>query len=103
MMEVDKILKESLEINKKYREFKKNKSVSLKNFKESLKVEFPFLSENYSTIFEISVGESYNYIRLQKMLILANQVQNDEITEHSASVEVGQILVDDIVKPSLKK
>lgn len=103
MMEVDKILKESLEINKKYREFKKNKRVSLKNFKESLKVEFPFLSENYSTIFEISVGESYNYIRLQKMLILANQVQNDEITEHSASVEVGQILVDDIVKPSLKK
>jgi len=103
MMEVDKILKESLEINKKYREFKKNKSVSLKKFKESLKEEFPFLSENYSTIFEISVGESYNHIRLKKMLILANQVQNDEITEHSASVEVGQILVDDIVKPSLKK
>ena len=34
---------------------------------------------------------------------LNKQDKNKEITEHKASVEVGQILVDEIVKPQLDK
>ena len=35
------------------------------------------------------------------MLGLAQKVKNDELSEHDASVQVGQILVDQIVKPQL--
>ena len=32
---------------------------------------------------------------------MAKKVQKDEISEHNASVQVGQVLVDQIVKPQL--
>ena len=34
---------------------------------------------------------------------MAEKVKNKDIQEHDASVAVGQRLVDDIVKPQLKK
>ena len=37
------------------------------------------------------------------MLNLANKVKNNVLSEHQASVQVGQILVDDIVKPQMDK
>ena len=37
------------------------------------------------------------------MLEMNTKVRNNEITEKDGSIQVGQVLVDDIVKPSLKK
>ena len=42
-------------------------------------------------------------IRLEYMINMAEKVENKEMKEHDASVAVGQVLVDDIVKPSLEK
>ena len=37
------------------------------------------------------------------MVNMAKQVKDNNISEHEASKQVGQILVDDIVKPQLDK
>ena len=37
------------------------------------------------------------------MVSMAAKVRNNEISEHDASVKVGQVLVDEIVKPQLEK
>ena len=101
-MDIDKILKESFELNKKYKKFiKKNKDVEY--FKGQMILEYPYLSSNYFAIFNISINASYDFNRLKKMLNLANKVKKNEISEHDASVKVGTILVDEIVKPQLKK
>ena len=101
-MDIDKILEESLQINKEYKRLK-NKKTTKDVFKAKMEKEHPFLAENYGAILNIAVGESYNYTRLKEMLTLANKVKNNEIKEHDASVQVGKILVDEIVKPSLEK
>jgi hypothetical protein len=36
------------------------------------------------------------------MLDMNTKVKNNDISEKEGSVQVGQVLVDDIVKPSLK-
>ena len=100
-MDINKILEESLQINKKYKRLKKKTTKDV--FKAKMEKEHPFLAENYGAILNIAVGESYNYTRLKEMLTLANKVKNNEIKEHDASVQVGKILVDEIVKPSLEK
>ncbi len=37
------------------------------------------------------------------MLDTSSKVASNEMTERDASIKVGQVLVDDIVKPGLKK
>jgi|TARA_B110000977_G_scaffold165109_1_gene212063 hypothetical protein len=102
-MDPELILKQSLEININYIKAHDKINFNLEEFKNTMKVKYLELFNEYSTIFNISVGPSYDFLRLKKMLILANKIKTNEITEHSASVQVGQILVDEIVKPQLKK
>ena len=41
--------------------------------------------------------------RLEFMFNMSQKVKDNKVSEHNASVEVGQRLVDDIVKPQLKE
>lgn len=97
------ILKQSLEINIRYLKEKDKENFNLEEFKKVMELEHASFVDNYSAIFNISLGPSYDFIRLKKMLMLANQIKQKEITEHAASVQVGQILVDEVVKPQLNK
>ena len=69
--------------------------------KKKIKSEYTSLFNEYPAIFNISLSLSYDFNRLKKMLVLAKKIKKKEITEHAASVQVGQILVDEIVKPQL--
>ena len=102
-MDYKNILRQSLEINIKYTKAINSKSIDINKFKQELKMEYAFFEINNPAIFNISLSPSYNFDRLKKMLILANKVKTDQLSEHDASVQVGQILVDEVVKPQLNK
>ena len=99
----EKVLKLSSELNSKFIDNLATKALKHNKFKTQMQTEFNFLYKNYEPIFNISLTNSYDYNRLAKMLNLANKVKNNVLSEHQASVQVGQILVDDIVKPQMDK
>jgi hypothetical protein len=101
-MDIEKILRNTLELNIKYKQIKEKQNIT-DAITTQLKDEFTLLSTSYPAIFKISISDSYNFNRLKQMLLLANKVHKNEMTEHDASVKVGTILVDDIVKPQLNK
>ena len=51
----------------------------------------------------MNMNKNYDYNRLSIMVNMAEQVKDNKISEHEASKHVGQILVDEIVKPQLDK
>lgn len=97
----ERILVESLELNRKYVDNLADRKLSDDKFKSTMQTQYTFLYNNYQPIFNISCSSSYDYRRLASMLGLAVKVNNNEMSEHDASVQVGQILVDEIVKPQL--
>jgi len=73
-------------------------------FIKDLGEELPELSKKYSAIFAIFKNNRMtpkDMDRMKFMLTKAAEVRNGGISEHDASVAVGQVLVDDIVKPQL--
>lgn len=97
----ERILAESLQLNRKYVDNLADRKLTDDKFKSNMQSEYTFLYNNYQPIFNISCSNSYDYRRLASMLGLAIKVNNNEMSEHDASVQVGQILVDEIVKPQL--
>ena len=97
----ERILTESQALNQKYNENMANRELNEEEFKISMKSQYSFLFNNYEPIFNISCSKSYEFNRLATMLGLAQNVKSNEVSEHDASVQVGQILVDQIVKPQL--
>tara|TARA_B100001093_G_scaffold519757_1_gene610295 strand:+ start:2305 stop:2640 length:336 start_codon:yes stop_codon:yes gene_type:complete len=100
---VNKILKESKDI---YRQFLKNeasKELNQDKFLKNMRSKYIELNEKYPSIINISASQNYDEKRLKYMLNMAHKVSNNEISEKNASVKVGQLLVDEIVKPQLDK
>ena len=93
----------SLELNMEYIKKKNSPDFNLDIFKNEMEKKYSELFTSHESIFKVSISETYNYSRLCSILNLHNQVKNNEISEHDASVKVGQILVDDFVKPVLDK
>ena len=103
-MDIDseRILQESLKIHLLYKEAKASGQVDITKLTAQAKELYPYISEKLQSIVTISLGDSYDYDRLKFMLNMHNKVKNNEISEKEGSVQVGQVLVDDIVKPSLE-
>jgi len=98
------ILEESLKIHLQYKEeVATNSSYDLESLRTKMQKEYPYISEKFPSIVSISLGDSYDYNRLKFMLNASEKVASNELTEKEASIQVGQVLVDEIVKPGLKK
>tara|TARA_B110000908_G_C9951113_1_gene312589 strand:+ start:93 stop:410 length:318 start_codon:yes stop_codon:yes gene_type:complete len=102
-MKSEKILSDSLQLYRLYLDNTVTKEYSSSEFEAKFKLEFKDLYDNYKSIYNISINEKYDYNRLKYMLNLSDKINNNEISEHDASVQVGQVLVDQIVKPQLDK
>ena len=100
---IERVLTTSRRLNMLYIENIASKKLSENKFKEQMQKDFDHLHKNYEAIFNISISNNYDYNRLKFMLEMAQKVKKSEITEHDASVQVGQVLVDQIVKPQLDK
>ena len=103
-LNVDRILTESREIYRAYISEKNKSGIFNKSiFEETMSSKYDYLYTNYKSIFMMSMSDKYDYNRLSMMVNMANSVKNNDISEKDASVKVGQVLVDDIVKPQLDK
>jgi len=97
----DRILKESREIYRLYLNKKTESDFDTKTFIKTMKKKYKYLDDNCKTIFNLAVSDNYDYNRLSYMVEMAKKVSNDDISEFEASKQVGQVLVDEIVKPQL--
>lgn len=73
-------------------------------YDEILKNDFKDLYGKYTSIFDLIRNNKLSSLdidRLEFMFSMSQKVKDNKVTEHNASVEVGQRLVDDIVKPQL--
>jgi hypothetical protein len=59
--------------------------------------------DKYPTLFNKIVEKEMNYDVLRQLLKALDNVNNGEQSQHDASVSVGQVLVDNYVKPQLDK
>jgi hypothetical protein len=100
-LNIERVLTESKNLNMAYIENIASKELSDSEFNTQTQEKYNFLYEGYEPIFKISTSQNYDFTRLKFMLEMAKKVQKDEISEHNASVQVGQVLVDQIVKPQL--
>ena len=88
---------------KKFDNKKSYLNLNFDQFKNKLKKKFNNLSTNFPTIFEKTINGTMDMSRLKFMLNMINKVNNNEITEHNASVQIGEKLVNEYVKPMIDK
>ena len=56
---------------------------------------------NYNSLFKLCTSDDYDLNRLLIFIQMASSIQKNEITEKDASVQIGEMLVNDYVKPKL--
>ena len=96
------ILAQADNININYKLDSKQKGFNDILYSQVLSVLYPDLYSKYESIVKIAASKSYDHNRLKFMLEKAEDVANNKISEHDASVQVGTELVEKIVKPQMK-
>ncbi len=79
-----------------------NKKKDIKTIRNELKEQFPEFEMDYNSLFKLCTSEDYDLNRLLIFIQMASSIQKNEITEKEASVHIGEMLVNDYVKPKLK-
>lgn len=97
------LLKEALEVHNIFlTESIKSSDVNISDLKEKLSIKYPLLAEN-SSIMTMALSNKYDHNILSYMLNMKEKMDNGDLSEREASINVGQILVDKVVKPSIEK
>ena len=73
------------------------------NMKRDLMQKYYDFSMKYPVLFLSIINNTFCQEKFNEMVGLATQVNNNKITQHDASVKIGNKLVDEYVKPILKK
>jgi hypothetical protein len=95
--------KEILETVKNIQKDTDNSELPFDKLKPTLEKKYPEFSLQYPSIFYSTLEGKMDLTTLEYMVGMADQVNNKSKTQHDASVEVGQKLVDQFVKPALAK
>lgn len=103
LLNIDEIMNQSKQIYREYLNQRINSDYDKNKFFFDMMSKYPELGREYPSIIRIAGSEHYDAKRLLFMLEMANKIGRKEISEHDASVAVGQELVDNIVKPRLRK
>ena len=93
-----KIISDVAEIKSYLKKNRKNK-----NLEENAKEEFKDFEYKYPVIFKKILDNTLDNEQFLMMMNMMQKMQDNELTEHDASVQVGQVLVDKYVKPMLEK
>ena len=105
-MDYDIILRQAKELlsdSKDYSNKKKFKNHTAESFEEEMNRKYGYLKNNVGTIFNSCLKGDMNLKVLNLMINQAKELKKNNISNHDASVNVGQILVDTFVKPNLDK
>ena len=68
-------------------------------FEIEMKEKYPIFAEDYKQLFSQSVTGILDPGMFKYMIMMLKQVEGGNMTEHSASIKVGEVLVDKYVKP----
>ena len=99
----EQLLKEALEVRNIFlTESIKSSDVNTSDLKEKLSIKYPLLAE-HSSIMTMALSNKYDHNILSYMLNMKEKMDNGDLSEREASINVGQILVDKVVKPSIEK
>jgi len=108
-MDPEKIIKLVHDLREKYEHLimndRHNKFKNIEELEEYVKQnnKYSIITKNYNSMLKIIFSDKYDSHRLEYMIRLASKVHKGELEEQKASVAVGQVLVDQIVKPMLNK
>ena len=64
-------------------------------------LKYPNLSNMYPMIFKKACEKDFDYEKFVWMMSLIKGVNEKNVTQHNASIEVGERLVDEYIKPKL--
>ena len=101
-LDYDRILNEVKKLNKccnDYKNKKNYKELSDKEFENNMKNEFSYIETNLNSIFKQCISGHMDIAVLTYMINQAKDIKKNKISNHDASVNVGQKLVDKFVKP----
>ena len=94
--QIEVIFQDILEDRKIHRKLiKKNPD----KFYEMMLTKYKTFSEDYPGIYKKSVEGTMNKNMFNFMLQMMKQVESKDVTEHNASVKIGEMLVNKYVKP----
>ena len=68
-------------------------------FEIDMKEKYPVFAEDYKQLFSQTVTGTLEPGMFKYMIMMLKQVEGGNMTEHSASIKVGEVLVDKYVKP----
>ena len=69
------------------------------DFTNEMKVKWSDFSEKYKELFSQAVEGILEPVMFNYMLNMLRQIDGGDVSEHAASVKVGEVLVDKYVKP----
>ena len=98
MLEPDSILEKVKSIQSRIASIQDDESAM-----KALRTEEREFAMNYPSIFETTLKGQLDIKQFEYMIRMSNKVKQNKTTQHQASLEVGQQLVDKYVKPSLEK
>ena len=97
--QIETIFQDILEDRKIHRKLiKKNPD----QFYEMMLTKYNTFAEDYPGIYKKTVEGTMNKNMFQYMLQMMKQVESKSVTEHNASVKIGEMLVNKYVKPIIK-
>jgi len=105
-MDYDIVLRQAKELLSDYKDYtnkKKFKNHTAQSFEAEMNGKYGYLKKNVVTIFNSCLKGDMNLKVLTYMINQAKELKKNNISNHDASVNVGQILVDTFVKPNLDK
>jgi|UniRef100_A0A6C0BRW2 hypothetical protein len=62
---------------------------------------YPNLSNIYPMIFKKACEKDFDYEKFVWMMSIKKDVNENNVTQHNASIKVGERLVDEYIKPNL--
>jgi hypothetical protein len=74
-------------------------SGSTKDKQRIVRKTFPEFAEKYPNLFQMACEPDFNVERLAYMLKMRDAVEQQKVTQHQASVSVGENLFQEYVKP----
>ena len=105
MPDFEQILQDAEKMDKEVKEFliENHSTEETNEFVNKLTKDYADIYENYNTIFKMLASGSMDITKLKFMITMLQKVQDNKMSEESASIEVGKQLFNEYVAPSFKK
>lgn len=74
-----------------------------KELQQHYAIKYPLFKKHYPTLFEKLFDTAFDKTLLNLMLEEKNNIDSNTISQHNASVKIGEVLVNKYVKPMLNE